>query len=1164
MKRNFIYLFILSFLTIAKVKTNAQNLEWAKGFGSSSSERITSCTADASGNTYVSGFFVGTIDIDPSNAVSILTSSGSTDGFAAKFDASGNLVWAHAIGGSGADRATTIAVNTAGAVAVGGYFGGTITLGGSTFTAGGTRDGFTLEIYSNGTIGDAGVVTGAGQEEVTGITLNNNFFAVTGTFSGTADFDDLIGGLGTKTSAGGLDVFVVGYSIGVYWVNTFGGAGDDFARNIVADNNNNTYTVGAYVGTADFDPTTGIDNRISNGSSDAFLIKQSGAGAVDWVNVFGGVGFDRANDVVLDFGNNPRVVGSFNGAVNMNPNPTTPVNVTSQGGSDIFVSSFASNRLLSWTKTIGGISNDEGTGISRDGNGNMYIGGYFANTVDFNPGVGTENRTSNGSSDAFICKLNGAGDYVWAHAFGSVDNDLGFDVSATSTGFAFLAGTYTNTVDFDPGSAVTNLLSNGADDNFIAKFGTSPVVVAPLPPAATLNIVKRIANVRPATTVGNQIVSYEIDLKNNNTVGYDNLRLTDVFSSNAFGAIVGIVGTPKITFSANPNFFLNPNWNGTTVTQLLDISKNSTIGVGQTIRIAYDVEVNRNLLNNAITYTNTATVTSTTSTITGTATLNMALPITITLPKNMSSDITTGQPKVLYPQWLQTYGNAAVVAHPTCGQVKWTYYQDITPFTQNCGQTGVRHALFSGIDGCGNLYKYYADFTIIDKGAPVFDMLPTNKSIDCSDKNAAASLATWLSSAGNAWLTDPGDEGYLYKINVTNDFINSNLNCASGPKIVKFTVTDACNNAATATALLSIIDNVAPQFTAVPNDLTIKCGTNYSFGTPQVTDDCSSVTLTFVDAKSPTPCINGSEDIRTWTATDACGNTATASQRVIFEDLTVSTIVMTMTNKIADKTATCSQNIDFDMPAMISNCPKGVITTTYEDNIVAGTCAKDYTITRTWTFTDECNNAYQVKQNIVVTDNVPPTFDSKLGTFFTMPKGIFNAWKKTYLSQVKATDVCSVVSHQAPVFSAVSAMMVNCKIVATDECGNIGTYNCVVKLLNSTSNATKTENSANENIESIATLEDFIQHGDEVEVTTAPVIYPNPTSKTVNIIPAKGVGDIQKIHLYNSNGQSVLNLDVEGMQNQVISIDISSFQNAIYLIEMEHTDKKLYKKVIKQ
>jgi hypothetical protein len=74
----------------------------------------------------VGGYFYGNIDID-GDGNNDLTSNGSHDGYAAKFESNGNLVWAKQIGGSSYDNANSITTDSSGNVLVGGVFRVTLT-----------------------------------------------------------------------------------------------------------------------------------------------------------------------------------------------------------------------------------------------------------------------------------------------------------------------------------------------------------------------------------------------------------------------------------------------------------------------------------------------------------------------------------------------------------------------------------------------------------------------------------------------------------------------------------------------------------------------------------------------------------------------------------------------------------------------------------------------------------------------------------------------------------------------------------------------------------------------------------------------------------------------------------------------------------------------------
>ena len=120
-----------------------------------------------------------------------------------------------------------------------------------------------------------------------------------------------------------------------------------------------------------------------------------------------------------------------------------------------------------WAKKIGGSNNDRGYGITTDINGNVYTTGYFEGTVDFDPGPGVQNLTSNGNWDIFITKLDANGNLVWAKSIGSTSDDYGYGITTDINGNVYTTGYFEATVDFDPGPGVYNL---GPRGGFICKL----------------------------------------------------------------------------------------------------------------------------------------------------------------------------------------------------------------------------------------------------------------------------------------------------------------------------------------------------------------------------------------------------------------------------------------------------------------------------------------------------------------------------------------------------------------------------------------------------------------------------------------------------------------------------------------------------------------------
>jgi gliding motility-associated-like protein len=191
----------------------------------------------------------------------------------------------------------------------------------------------------------------------------------------------------------------------------------------------------------------------------------------DWAKSFGGASTEAAVQARTDASGNVYVAGYFNSStVDFDPGPGT-VNLSSVGSQDAFICKFNSDGNLLWARSFGGSSADYVSDIEIDNSGNIYATGYFANTVDFDPGAGTFNLTSAGSYDAFILKLTSNGDFVWAGRVGGSLSDYGNDIAIDNAGNMFVTGYFfSSSADFDPGAGTFNLSSTGNTDAFVLKL----------------------------------------------------------------------------------------------------------------------------------------------------------------------------------------------------------------------------------------------------------------------------------------------------------------------------------------------------------------------------------------------------------------------------------------------------------------------------------------------------------------------------------------------------------------------------------------------------------------------------------------------------------------------------------------------------------------------
>ena len=256
------------------------------------------------------------------------------------------------------------------------------------------------------------------------------------------------------------------------WAKSLGGTGIDHGRSVTLDLSGNVYTTGSFEGTVDFDPGVGTNNLTSNGNGDVFVQKLDPSGNLLWAKSFGGTGADFGYSISVDASGNVFTAGNFQRSVDFDPGAGT-INLTSNGDNDVFVQKLDSSGNLLWAKSFGGTDIDYGFSSTVDASGNAYTTGRFVGTVDFDPGVGTTNLTSNGSGDVFVQKLDPSGNLLWAKSFGGTADDHGYSISVDASGNPYATGFFEGTVDFDPGAGTTNLTSNGFRDVFIQKLDPS-------------------------------------------------------------------------------------------------------------------------------------------------------------------------------------------------------------------------------------------------------------------------------------------------------------------------------------------------------------------------------------------------------------------------------------------------------------------------------------------------------------------------------------------------------------------------------------------------------------------------------------------------------------------------------------------------------------------
>src|SRR4029434_7933456 len=187
--------------------------------------------------------------------------------------------------------------------------------------------------------------------------------------------------------------------------------------------------------------------------------------------------------------------------------------------------------------------------------------------------------------------------------------------------------------------------------------------------------------------------------------------------------------------------------------------------------------------------------------------------------------------------------------------------------------------------------------------------------------------------------------------------------CAGSYSVTRtWTATDACDNISTASQTINVQDITAPLIAALPAAITINCPATPVFAVATATDDCGSAfTLTSADVTTPGLCAGSYSVTRTWTATDACDNISTASQTINVQDITAPLIAALP----AAITINCPATPVFAVATATDDCGSA-FTLTSADVTTPGLCAGSYSVTRTWTATDACNNSSPASQHITL------------------------------------------------------------------------------------------------------------------------------------------------------------------------------------------------------
>ena len=251
---------------------------------------------------------------------------------------------------------------------------------------------------------------------------------------------------------------------------------------------------------------------------------------------------------------------------------------------------------------------------------------------------------------------------------------------------------------------------------------------------------------------------------------------------------------------------------------------------------------------------------------------------------------------------------------------------------------------------------------------------------------------------------------------------------------------------------------------------------------------------------------------------------------------------ITWTNQPTNTTISCDAS---NLPANVGNatatttCANVGLDITFSDATVAGSCANESVITRTWSAIDNCGNTEAFNQIITIQDIVNPTITCPTSQAQPAANGV-NTTLNNYTALATISDNCSsnanITVTQVPAAGSPQNIgIANVTLTATDECGNFADCSFDIDIINSTGIADNTR----------------------VNIS----IFPNPNNGLFTLnLGAEMSGGIT-IQVYNLLGEIVYNEEKKNA-NTAYKLDLQHVEKGIYYLSIKVDEKAIVKKIM--
>ncbi|MGA2911625.1 MAG: LysM peptidoglycan-binding domain-containing protein [Candidatus Levyibacteriota bacterium] len=251
---------------------------------------------------------------------------------------------------------------------------------------------------------------------------------------------------------------------------------------IATDSANNVYLLGTFTGNVNFNPTGSLDFHSSKGQTWSFLTEITAGGLYGGTYLWGN-GNITVRDLTIDKDNNLFLLGQ---AVNSSGGPIT-VNLNPVGGIDNKTVN-AGDTMGFYTELVAGTPNAYGYSrtfkntssqylevdhIATSSAGKIFLYGVFADTMNFNGSGGTDNKTSdNSSDDLYLSEYDASGNYVLTYIIGGTGDESAESLAIDNNSNVYYSGGFNNTVNFDPTGGTDSQTATLPGQRFLSKLNS--------------------------------------------------------------------------------------------------------------------------------------------------------------------------------------------------------------------------------------------------------------------------------------------------------------------------------------------------------------------------------------------------------------------------------------------------------------------------------------------------------------------------------------------------------------------------------------------------------------------------------------------------------------------------------------------------------------------